>query len=97
MIPVVAASHQLPDGDTTTRVASRRLHNGNVFFRGRHTDAFPRLGRRAQLYGQAGMSRSCHPLPLWVGQARSRPLADSGLAAFVHTAISTAASLMMTA
>jgi len=43
------------------------------------------------------MSRSYHPLPLWVGQARSRPLDDSGLAAFVHTAISTAASLMLTA
>ena len=57
MIPVVAGSHQLPDGYTTTRVASRRLHTGNVFLRGRHTDAFPRLGRRAQLYGQAGMSR----------------------------------------
>ena len=78
MIPFVAASHQLPDGYTTTRVASRRLHTGNVFLRDRHTDAFPRLGRRAQLlYRQAGMSCSCHPLPLWVGRARSRPLADS--------------------
>jgi hypothetical protein len=55
-----------------------------------------RLGRRAQLYRQAGMSLLSSTAV--VGRTgRSRPLADSGLAAFVHTAISTAASLMLTA
>ena len=72
MIPVVAASHQLPDGYTTTRVASRRLHTGNVSLRDRHTDAFPRLGRRAQLYGQ----RECRALIIHCRCGSDRPGVD---------------------
>ena len=53
MIPVVAASHNCQTATPPHESQAGGSIPAMYFLRDRHTDAFPRLGRRAQLYGQA--------------------------------------------